>query len=98
MSWPLEPCAYDLVVGSTQGLVRVQVKTTTSRENGAWKVFLSRSGRGRRRYDVDEVDVFLLIDGELGAYEIPSSVVVGLHAVHLNRYEQWRVHGAPFRG
>lgn len=96
VSWPLEPCAYDLLVGTNDRLLRVQVKTTTARENGVWKVFLSRSGRERRVYGADEVDMFFVIDGELGAYEIPAGAVAGRHAVHLNRYEEWRVHGAPF--
>ena len=96
VSWPLEPCSYDLLVGSDQSLQRVQVKTTATRENGAWKVFLSRSGRERRPYRADEVDLFFLIDGDFGAYVIPANVIAQRHAVHLNGYERWRVHGAPF--
>jgi len=63
VSWPLEPCAYDLLLRHEVGIRRVQVKTTTARENGAWKVFLSRSGSTRRRYGPSEVDLFFLIDG-----------------------------------
>lgn len=73
----------------------MQVKTTVTRENGAWKVFVSRSGLDRRRYQADEIDVFFLIDGDMGAYEIRAGVVAGRHAIHLNRYEEWRVYGAP---
>lgn len=91
VSWPLEPCRYDLVV-STQGrLRRVQVKTTTTRAGSTWKAYLSTSRRGRTSYGPDELDDFFVIDGDLRYYVIPLVVVGGLHAIHLRAYEQYQV-------
>lgn len=86
VSWPLEPSRYDLLVGTDEGIRRVQVKTTTVRAGGTWKVYLSTSRRGRRTYDPDEIDDFFIIDGELECYLIPVTVVGGLHAIHLGGY------------
>jgi hypothetical protein len=90
VSWPLEPCRYDLLVHDGSGLRKVQVKTTTVRVGESWKVYLSTSGRQRRTYDPDEIDEFFIIDGELNCYIIPVAVVGGLHAIHLSSYAAYR--------
>lgn len=96
VSWPLEPSRYDLLVSSDQGLRRVQVKTTITRSGRSWQVFLSTARGERRTYDPHEIDDFFIIDGELGYYLIPVAVVGGLHSIHLNAYEEYRVTSAPF--
>lgn len=96
VSWPLEPCRYDLLVSTDAGIRRVQVKTTTARTGASsWKVYLSTSHHGRRTYDPDEIDDFFVIDGDLKYYLIPIAVVGGLHAVHLGRYEQYCLAQVP---
>lgn len=74
---------------------RVQVKTTTTRTGSTWKVYLSTSGRERRTYDPDEIDEFFVIDGDLRQYVIPVAAVGGLHAIHLNAYDQYQVARGP---
>lgn len=91
VSWPLEPCRYDLLADLGDGLRRVQVKTTTVRVGETWKVYLS-SARGQRRvYTPDEIDDFFIIDGALNYYVIPLSAVGGLRAIHLRAYAGYRV-------
>lgn len=91
VSWPLEPSRYDLVVQRGDRMCRVQVKTTTVRVRGTWKVYLSTSRGGRRTYDPDEVDEFFVIDGDMAYYLIPVAVVGGLQAIHLSAYADYRV-------
>jgi len=91
VSWPLEPCRYDLLVDSAHGPRRVQVKTTTVRVRDTWKVYLSTSGRGRRPYAADEIDDFFVIDGLLRYYLIPIEAVGGLQAIHLASYDQYEL-------
>ncbi|MFH8252951.1 group I intron-associated PD-(D/E)XK endonuclease [Microbacterium sp. B2969] len=91
VSWPLEPCRYDLIASGAAGIRRVQVKTTTTREGQSWKVYLSSAGHDRRTYGADEVDDFFVIDGALHYYLIPLIDVGGLHAIHLSAYERYRL-------
>ncbi|WP_447942767.1 group I intron-associated PD-(D/E)XK endonuclease [Microbacterium aurum] len=93
VAWPLEPSRYDLVVRRAGIMRRVQVKTTTSRRNGHWQVFLSTTHRERATYDPDDVDEFFIISGDLACYVIPLEAVGGLHAIHLTAYERYRVVG-----
>lgn len=90
VSWPLEPSRYDLLVSTTAGIRRVQVKTTRTRAGDSWKVYLSTTRGERRTYDPDEIDDFFIIDGDLNYYLIPVSAVGGLHAIHLRAYGQYR--------
>lgn len=94
VSWPLEPCRYDLLVELDGGVRRVQVKSTTVRTGTSWTVWLSTTRHGRTTYDVDEVDYFFVVDGDLGYYLIPSRVVGGLHAIQLSAYDDYRVRAA----
>lgn len=91
VSWPLEPSRYDLLVHTTRGIRRVQVKTTRARAGETWKVYLSTARRERKAYDPDEIDDFFVIDGALHYYLIPMSVVGGLHAIHLSAYSRFRL-------
>lgn len=91
VSWPLEPSRYDLLVSTVEGIRRVQVKTTTVRTGQTWKVYLSTCRRGRKPYDVEEIEDFFVIDGDLNHYLIPVAAVGGLQAIHLAAYEQYRL-------
>ena len=91
VSWPLEPCRYDLLICKKDQLQRIQVKTTRVRKSGTWIVYLSTSRRGRQTYDPDEIDAFFVIDGELNYYLIPMSRVGGLQAIHLREYADCRL-------
>lgn len=91
VSWPLEPSRYDLLVCVGSDVRRVQVKTTTVKSGTSWKAFLSTSRRERVPYAPDEIDDFFVIDSDLNYYLIPISAVGGLHAIHLNAYESFRV-------
>lgn len=86
VSWPLEPARYDLLVDVEGRLQRVQVKTTTHRQDGRWTVWLSTTSPTRQVYDSDEVDVFYVIDGDLTHYWIPLVRVAGYAAISLTAY------------
>lgn len=91
VSWPLEPSRYDLLVDADEGILRVQVKTTTVHAGNTWKVYLSTCRPERRTYDVDEIDDFFIIDGDLTCYLIPVAAVGGLHAIHLGAYGRYQL-------
>lgn len=91
VSWPLEPCAFDLVVLDPSRVRRVQVKSSTVRVGSTWVARITQSGRGAVPYDIDEVDCFFVVDGELNFYLIASAEVGGLTTIHLSAYEDFRV-------
>lgn len=93
VSWPLEPCRYDLLVDEGKGSRRIQVKTTTVRAGATWKVYLSSSGRARRTYDPEDIDAFFVITSDMNYFLIPVAVVGGLQAIHLAGYEEFRLPG-----
>lgn len=95
VSWPLEPSRYDLLVATNAGILRVQVKTTTTRVGATWKVYLSTSSGGRRTYGHDEIDIFFIVDGDMNYYLIPVVAVGGLHAIHLRGYDRFRQDRMP---
>lgn len=96
VSWPLEPCRYDLVVDRDAQRSRVQVKTCRRRAGG-WQVSLTTSGHptggthARNHYDPDEIDLFFIIDGDLNYYLIPISIVGGRSSLCLSAHQQFRV-------
>lgn len=91
VAWPLEPCAYDLLVTTTGQHDRVQVKSTTVRAGSSWIVWLSKSRKTRITYDPGEIDSFFVVDGDLGLYHIPGAAVAGLHTITLSAYSAYRV-------
>jgi PD-(D/E)XK endonuclease len=93
VSTPCEPEAYDLVVDTPDGLQRVQVKTTTSRDaRGNWGARIGHRPDGSPRgadlvpYRADEVDQFLIVDGDLLLYVIPAAIVRGKTSLSLRNY------------
>lgn len=102
--WPLEPTTYDLLVTHPGASAeRVQVKTTTYRTGGSWVCSVSRSrytpgGRKERvAYEPSEIDVYAVVDGDLGVYLIPSGQLVGARRVSLRRFAAHRVE-TPWSG
>jgi hypothetical protein len=65
VSWPLEPCRYDLVVSKHDEFLRIQVKTTRYQSNGTWVARIQTGGRDRGSYDPDDIDYFFVINGDL---------------------------------
>ena len=98
--FPIEPAVYDLVVSMPEGLRRVQVKTTTSRNSTGWQVGISRhphageKGGPRLPYDPDVIDYFFVVDGDLAMHLIPSQVVAGRVALGLRAYATYIVGSA----
>jgi hypothetical protein len=96
VSWPLEPCRYDLVVDMGGERSRVQVKTCRRRAGG-WQVSLTTSGHptggshARTFYDPDEIDSFFIIDGDLNYYLLPIGAVAGRGSICLSAYLAFRV-------
>jgi len=91
VSWPLEPCRYDLLVWRGERAERIQVKTATVRTGRSWTVWLSTTGKQRTSYDPDEIDQFFVIDGSFGYYLIPVTAVGGLMAIQLSAYQSYRL-------
>lgn len=92
VSWPLEPCRYDLLVNRCGTVRRVQVKTTRAAERGSWKVYLAPTrGHGRRPYSPAEIDDFFVIDADFNYYLIPVAAVEGLQAISLRRSGRFQV-------
>ncbi len=96
-SIPLEPAVYDLLVSMPAGIKRVQVKTTTHKSRDGWEVQVGRrpySVGNRARlvpYDPDLVDLFFILDGDLGMYLIGSRVLAGRVVILLRNYLQYKV-------
>jgi hypothetical protein len=91
VSWPLEPCRFDLLVWIGTKAERIQVKTTTVKQGMSWTVWISNTGRERRTYDPDEIDHFFVIDGDFDYYLIPVAAVGGLTAIQLSAYRRYRL-------
>lgn len=91
VSWPLEPCRYDLIVWRRGRAERVQVKTTTKRSGNTWAADLRCTTSKRGPYDPDDIDLFFIIDGDLGCYLIPIEAVAGRFALQLSAYEEFRL-------
>lgn len=95
VSWPLEPCRYDLVVWTGAAALRIQVKTTTVKQGRAWTAWISNTGKERATYGPDEIDYFFVIDGDFGYYLIPIAAVGGLTAITLTAYSEYRLPAVP---
>jgi hypothetical protein len=106
VSWPLEPAPYDLLVDPGDGAaLRVQVKTCTSQQAGAWVCWITRSeyvggpaGKRRAVYPADSLDVLAVVDGDLQVYLLPFSLVAQQRTVTVRAYEAYRVGGLSLAG
>ncbi len=91
VSWPLEPCAYDLLVWRQGTAMRVQVKTTTLRSGSTWAARLTHTHTVQSPSDPANIDCFFIVAADLTAYLIPAEDVGGRFLIHLSAYEHHRV-------
>lgn len=91
VSWPLEPCRYDLLVTRERQIERIQVKTTTYWKAGSWQASLRCTATFRGPYDPDDIDKFFIVDGDLVSYLVPISAVAGRGAIQLSAYQSFRL-------
>jgi PD-(D/E)XK endonuclease len=98
--FPIEPTTYDIVVSTPEGLRRVQVKTTTHYSRNGWMVAVGRRPYSAGNtaplvsYDPDVIDYFLIIDGDLNLYLIPSRLIAGRVGILLRTYTDYIVGNA----
>lgn len=86
---------YDLVVETSDGLKRVQVKTCTLRApSGVYRVELRTKGGNRSRetvklFSADDADLLFILTDE-GCYLIPSDLVDQQNTINLgDKYEAY---------
>jgi hypothetical protein len=105
VSIPVEPTAYDLITESGDGLARVQVKSTMSRDrNGRWIVRIhhmaydsaakrtANGARSRRAYSPNEIDFFFIVTATEDKYLIPLAETGTLGALTLDsKYAAYKV-------
>ncbi len=98
VSFPAEPAVYDLLADTPQGLMRVQVKTTTSKhKDDGWMVGVghhpdTHSKKGYvLAYSPDEIDLFFIISGDMEMYLIPSRAIAGRVKILLRTYRKYIV-------
>jgi hypothetical protein len=102
VSFPAEPTVYDLLVDTPEGLVRVQVKSTTRSPSGeGWLVGVGHHPDTHAKkqghvlaYSPDEIDLFFIIDGDMTMYLIPSRAIAGRIAILLRTYRKYIVGNA----
>jgi hypothetical protein len=100
VAFPVEPTVYDLLVSGGKGIKRVQVKSTTCMTRDGWLAVVGRrpySAGNRERqipYDPDLLDWFVIVDGDLKIYLIPSKVIAGRVRVLLRTYSSYVVGSA----
>ncbi|MFG1814162.1 group I intron-associated PD-(D/E)XK endonuclease [Kribbella sp. NPDC049174] len=95
---PIEPQEYDLLVTTSKGVQRVQVKSCASRNaKGYWHVGVGRrpyvldKSAGKMPYDPELIDLFFIVLGDGSIYVIPSSVLAGRVAISAASYALYRV-------
>jgi len=97
---PTEPAVYDLLVVMSEGIRRVQVKTTTCYSKDGWTAVVGRrpysAGNRERRipYDPESIDLFFIVDGDMAIYLIPSRIIAGRVSVLLRTYTKYIVGSA----
>lgn len=95
---PIEPQEYDLLVTTSDGIQRVQVKSCAARNSrGYWHVGIGRrpytldKTAGKMPYDPDSIDLFFILLGDGSIYVIPSSLLAGRVAISAESYTPYRV-------
>jgi hypothetical protein len=101
VSFPAEPTRYDLLADTPQGLMRVQVKSTTSTSKNGWQASVghhpdthSKNQRHVLAYSPDEIDLFFIVDGDMTMYLIPSRAIAGRVGILLRTYRKYIVGNA----
>ncbi|MGW7683042.1 group I intron-associated PD-(D/E)XK endonuclease [Kribbella sp. NPDC054772] len=95
---PIEPQEYDLLVTTSTGIQRVQVKSCASRNGrGYWDVGIGRrpyvldKSASKMPYDPDSIDLFFVVLGDGSIYVIPSPVLAGRVSISAESYTPYRV-------
>lgn len=95
---PVEPQAYDLLVTTSNGIQRVQVKSCSARNSrGYWHVGIGRrpyvldKSASKMPYDPESIDLFFIVLGDGSIYVIPSSVLAGRVGISAENYSPYRV-------
>ena len=105
VSVPVEPTHYDLVVGSDDGLKRVQIKTTNHKDRGSFKVntyWLSYdpdaecrktySKRRKKPYTKEQIDLLYVLTGDGVVYLIPLEALNGQQTIVLGaKYKKFKI-------
>jgi hypothetical protein len=97
VAFPMIPSAHDLLVTTSDGIQRVQVKTTTHTTREGWIAQIGRRpyslGKNAPRipYDPELIDLFFIVDGDLTMYLIPCVVVAGRQQILLRAYTKYVV-------
>lgn len=100
VSIPVEPAVYDLLAECPDGIKRIQVKTTTFGGTGGWEVNVGHKRRERNPsrhcvpYELDAIDFFFILDGDLNMYLIPAGALAGAVRVRLRAYRNYIVGAA----
>jgi hypothetical protein len=101
VSFPAEPARYDLLADTPQGLMRVQVKSTTSSNKNGWQVGVghhpdthSKKNGHVLAYSPDEIDLFFIVAGDMTMYLIPSRAIAGRVSILLRTYRKYVVGNA----
>jgi hypothetical protein len=92
---------YDLLADTPQGIMRVQVKTTTSAQKDGWQVGVGHHPDTHSKkkgyvlaYSPDEIDLFFIVDGDMTIYLIPSRAIAGRVGILLRTYRKYIVGNA----
>ena len=88
---------YDLIISHSEGMERVQVKTTTGRDAryGHYRVSVQCIGRNntgtvRRKFDQGDYEWLFVVCGDACCYMIPSSVITARTIFYLtSRYDPY---------
>jgi hypothetical protein len=101
VSFPAEPTVYDLLADTSQGIMRVQVKSTTSAHKDGWQVGVGHHPDTHSKkkgyvlaYSPDEIDLFFIVDGDMTMYLIPSRAIAGRVGLSLRTYRKYIVGNA----
>jgi len=100
VAFPAVPDCYDVLVSASDGMKRVQVKTTTCNSKDGWTVQIGRRpySVGNNAllvpYDPEVIDLFFVVDGDLTIYVIPSRAVDGRTRILLRSYTKYIVGNA----
>jgi hypothetical protein len=100
VAYPAVPDCYDLLVSTSDGMKRVQVKTTICNTKVGWMAQVGRRPYSMRNnallvpYDPEVIDLFFIVDGDLTIYVIPSRAVGGRMRILLRSYTKYIVGNA----
>lgn len=98
VSFPAEPTVYDLLADTPEGIMRVQVKSTTCSQKNGWQVGVGHHPDTHSKkkgyvlaYSPDEIDLFFIVDGDMTIYLIPSRAIAGRVGILLRTYRKYIV-------